>query len=73
MSEQHAVPAIAQGRTLGQVDDADGVAVFVGVYNGTVTIGDMFPYRFTQAQAEEFAQLFVRACWEAGRQGGAPC
>ena len=73
MSEQHAVPAIAQPRTLGRIEDADGFAVSVGVYNGTVTIGDMFPYRFTQAQAEEFAQLFVRACWEAGRQGGAPC
>jgi hypothetical protein len=72
MSETRpAVPGIAHGNVLGRVDDADGFAVSVGVYNGTVTVGDEFPYRFTQAQAEEFAQLFVRACWEAARQGGA--
>lgn len=69
---QSAVPDIMHGNVLGQVDDADGFAVFVGVYNGTVTVGDKFPYRFTQAQAEEFAQLFVRACWVAARQDSAP-
>jgi len=63
---------IARGHTLGQVEDADGFTVFVGVYNGTVTVGDKFPYRFTRDQAEEFARLFIAACWEAARQGGAP-
>lgn len=58
------VPEIGQPHTLGQVEDADGSTVSVGTYNGTVTIGEMFPYRFTRAQAEELAQLFVRACWE---------
>ena len=72
MSDPRPVPDIMRGNTLGCVEDADGFAVFLGVYNGTVTVGDKFPYRFTREQAEEFAQLFVRACWEAARQGGAP-
>lgn len=66
------VPDIMRGNTLGHVTDADGLAVFVGTYNGTVTVGDKFPYRFTPQQAEEFAQLFIRACWVAARQDGAP-
>jgi hypothetical protein len=66
------VPDIALGKTLDVIVDADGFPVYVGTYNGTVTVGDKFPYRFTRAQAEEFAQLFVRACWEAARQDGAP-
>ena len=59
------LPAISHARTLGQVEDADGFTVFVGIYNGTVTIGDQFPYRFTAQQAEEFGRLFIAACWQA--------
>ena len=36
----------------------------VGVDYDTVKAG---PMQFTLSEAEEFAQLFVRACWEAGR------
>jgi hypothetical protein len=65
-------PDIMRGHTLGRVDDADGFAVYVGTYNGTVTIWDKFPYRLDPHQAEEFARLFVRACWEAAGQDGTP-
>ena len=65
-------PDIMRGYPLGHVTDEDGFAVFVGTYNGTVTVGDKFPYRFTRDQAEEFARLFVRACWIAAAQDGAP-
>ena len=60
---------LARGHILGQVTDADGFTVHVGTYLGTVTIGDLFPYRFDQHQAEEFARLLVRAVWEAASHG----
>lgn len=56
-------------RTVGSVEDMDGVMCPVGVDYDTVTIGFpgcLLPYRFTAAQAEEFAHLFVSACWQAG-------
>jgi hypothetical protein len=45
------------------------VAVRVGVDYDSVTIltYSAAPACLTQAQAEEFAQLFVSACWQAGR------
>jgi hypothetical protein len=52
-------------RTLGQVHDLDGDTMGVGVDYDAVTIG---PWRFDAAQAEEFAQLFVSAVWQAGQQ-----
>lgn len=62
------LPDIMRGHVLGYVEDAGGVAVHVGTYHGTVTIGDKFPYRLDPAQAEDFARLFVSACWEIAAQ-----
>jgi hypothetical protein len=57
-------------REIGIVTDMDGFAVRVGVDYDSVTLkASSLPgpfARLTQAQAEEFAQLFVSACWQAG-------
>lgn len=60
-------------RVTGQVEDMDGYPLAVGVDYDTVTIGHRAivpggPWRLTSHQAEEFAQLFVAACWEAAAQ-----
>jgi hypothetical protein len=57
-------------RPVGDMQDNDGMPVIFGVDYGTVTInpGDV---RLSAERAEEFAQLLVRACWEAARQDGA--
>jgi hypothetical protein len=60
-------------RTLGSVEDIDGQGLSVGVDYDTVSLGLAEfgrTWRFTRAQAEEFAQLFIAACWEAADQGG---
>jgi len=60
---------------VGRIEDGGGWDVVVGTYLGKVTVRTTRargPVTLTQAQAEEFAQLFVRACWEAARQDGAP-
>lgn len=54
-------------RTLGQVEDIDGTPITVGVDYDTVVVAAR---RLTRAQAEEFAQLFIAACWEAADCGG---
>lgn len=59
---------LIHGHVLGYVTDADGFALNVGTYQGTVTVGDQFPYRLDPRQAEDFARLFVSACWEAAAQ-----
>ena len=58
-------------RPVGDMQDHDGMTVIVGVDYGTVTI-EPGQIRLSAERAEEFAGLFVRACWEAARQGGAP-
>ena len=51
--------------TIGAVHDLDGRRVPVGVdYETVVVLG----YRLGQEEAEEFARLFVSACWQAARQ-----
>ena len=50
-------------REVGVVSDIDGVPLDVGVDYDTVTVADR---RLTRDQAEQFAHLFVAACWEAG-------
>jgi hypothetical protein len=58
-------------REVGQVDDMDGMPVKVGVDYDAVTIQARgAPIRFQSAAAEEFAQLYVSACWQAARQAG---
>jgi hypothetical protein len=53
---------------VGRVKDLDACTITVGVDYDTVTLRAPFgPARLTQAQAEEFAQLFVSACWQAGQ------
>jgi hypothetical protein len=54
-------------RLIGRVEDMDGWAFDVAVDHDTVAIGR---YRLTQAQAEEFARLFISAVWQAGQQAG---
>ena len=54
-------------RKVGHVADIDGMLLVVGVDHDTVTIGTQTrTRRFTRHQLEEFAHLFVAACWEAG-------
>ena len=49
-------------RYIGSVADCDDVLLEVGVDYDSVTIAQ---HMLNRAQAEEFAQLFVAACWEA--------
>jgi hypothetical protein len=51
-------------REVGEVFDLDEHSVTIGVDYDSVTIDE---FRFTQAQAEEFAHYFVSACWQAGQ------
>jgi hypothetical protein len=53
----------------GYVQTLDGTRIHVVVMGGLVRIhgeGTM-----NAAQAESFAQLYIRACWEAGYNAGA--
>jgi hypothetical protein len=62
-------------REVGQVEDAGGFPLMIGVHRGSVIIGDpdeSGSWALDAGQAEEFARLFVRACWEAAGQDGAP-
>ena len=60
-------------RVVGQVEDMDGAALAVGVDYHTVTIGrpPFADWRLESRAAEEFARLFVSACWEASAQAAA--
>lgn len=53
-------------RELGRVRTIDGWEVTVGVDYDAVRVGHN---RLSREAAEEFAQLFVAACWEAARCG----
>ncbi|MCW2898845.1 MAG: hypothetical protein JWO67_1110 [Streptosporangiaceae bacterium] len=59
-------------REVGHVVDMDGVYVTLGVDYDAVTLkgglSRIAGARFNAAQAEEFAQLFVSAVWQAGQQ-----
>jgi hypothetical protein len=54
-------------REVGQVEELEDAVVYVGVdYDAvSVDLGRALA-RFTRTQAEEFARIFVAACWEAG-------
>ena len=62
-------------REVGRMVDAGKSLAVIGTDHGkvTVTAGGWAggPARLTPAQAEKFAQLFVRACWEAAAQDSA--
>lgn len=51
-------------RVLGEVTDLDDVRVGIGVDFDSITVGQL---RFGIDQAEELAQLFVSAVWQAGQ------
>ncbi|HEY6276924.1 MAG TPA: hypothetical protein VIX86_11395 [Streptosporangiaceae bacterium] len=53
-------------RPLGHVEGLDGTRLHVGTDGGCVRVWGG-PARFNREQAVTFAQLWVRACWEAGR------
>jgi hypothetical protein len=59
-----------------RIIDADKSLAVIGADHGkvTVTAGGWAagPVRLDPVRAEKFAQLFVRACWEAAAQDGAP-
>lgn len=58
-------------REIATVADFDGDPLRVGVDYDTVTVGGVartWEWRFAASQAQEFAVVFVRACWEAGQQ-----
>jgi hypothetical protein len=60
-------------RVVDQIEDMDGLAVFIGVDYDTVTIhaGVFVPgggIRLESSQAEEFARAYNAACREAARQ-----
>jgi hypothetical protein len=62
-------------RDVGYVEDDDRCCkLTVGIDHNSVTLGKhgAVLWHLDPQQAEEFAQLFVRACWEAARQDGAP-
>ena len=50
---------------VGHVEDIDGVPLGIGVDYDCVTIGGC---RFSLSECDQFAQLFVRACWQASAQ-----
>jgi hypothetical protein len=62
-------------REVGQIDDAGGFPLPVGIHRRSVIIGDPkdgTSWALNARQVELFAQLLVRASWEAARQDGAP-
>ena len=64
-------------REIGRLEDGQGREIVVGADRGRVTLRTLHTrtdgaVELTSDRAEEFAQMFVSACWEAGRQGGAP-
>ena len=67
-------------REVGRIADARGREVVVGIDGGTVTLRTLGTrtggaVTLGSYQAEEFAQLYASACWQAGWQsarGGEP-
>ncbi len=56
-------------RETGRMLDSSGSLIRFGVDHDTVTIKHGPVNTLGPAQAEDFARLFVAACWEAARQG----
>ena len=55
---------------IGRVPDVFGGPLIIGVEHGCVTLGHEHLEKFmlTEAAAEDFAQMFIRACWVAAQQ-----
>lgn len=58
-------------RRIGEVLDVNGRPLIVGVDYDTVTLEGALPMRLSAYGAEEFGQLYIRACWEAAAQTSA--
>lgn len=60
-------------REVGRLEDGQGRILIVGVDYDTVTLGlgGGGAVTLTFSEAEEFAQLYLSACWQAGRQSAA--
>jgi hypothetical protein len=61
-------------REIGRVTDDQGRVVIVGTCQGRVTLRTLRTrtsgaVELTQDLAEDFGQLYVAACWQAGRDG----
>ena len=55
---------------IGKLSTFDGALLAVTADYDTVIVGSNFfhpGYRMSLSQCEEFASLFVSACWQAGR------
>ena len=62
-------------REVGRLEDEGGFPLPVGIHRRSVIIGDPqdgTSWALNARQVELFAQLIVRASWEAARQDGAP-
>jgi hypothetical protein len=62
-------------REVGRIDDAGGFPLPVGIHRRSVIIGDPqdgTSWALNARQVELFAQLLVRASWEAARQDVGP-
>ena len=55
-------------REIGRLEDLDGSDIVVGITDLGVVIDYGPP--LDQDRAEQFAQLFTAACWEAAAQAG---
>ena len=69
------MPDVPFVREIGRVRDVFGSDLIVGVELNTVTLShepDLRKVQLTDDAAEEFGQLFIRACWVAARQDGTP-
>jgi len=64
----------AHVREIGRVEDDRGHVIIVGVDHDTVTLefprADTSDVALSSYRAEEFAQLLVSACWQAGWHQG---
>ena len=56
-------------REIGRLTDGQGRIIAVGVDHGTVTLCTASGgITLASVQAEDFARLYVSACWQAARQ-----
>jgi hypothetical protein len=64
-------------REIGRITDEQGREIVVGISYGAVTLRTLHTrtdgaVTLRAYQAEEFAQLFTSACWQAGWQSAQP-
>jgi hypothetical protein len=59
-------------REIGRVSDGQGHVIIIGIEAGTVTLRTLSAaaVTLTSYRAEEFSQLYISACWQAGWHQG---